>query len=65
MTTIPVTTLSAQVFDRSAGSRTSKSHRGLLFAAAVYLAVTLVELSIIALAVPGIADINQLYVIVP
>jgi hypothetical protein len=65
MTTIPATTLSPHVFDRGTLRKSSEHHRGLLVAAAVYLAVALVELSIIALAVPGIADISRLYVIVP
>jgi hypothetical protein len=65
MTTIPATTLSPHLFERSAIRRTSEFNHGLRFAAALYLAVALVELSIIVLAVPGIADISQLYVIVP
>jgi hypothetical protein len=40
-------------------------NQGLIFAAALYLAVAIVELSIIALAAPGIAEIGSLYVTVP
>jgi hypothetical protein len=40
-------------------------NRGLIFAAATYLAVALVELSIIVLAAPGIAEIGRLSVTVP
>jgi len=37
----------------------------LIFAAALYLAVAIVELSIIVLAAPSIAEIGSLYVTVP
>ncbi len=62
MTAIPATTLSPELFERSTISRNSQSHRGLFFAAALYLAVAIVELTIIALAAPGIAEIASLYV---
>jgi hypothetical protein len=65
MTTIPATTLSRQVFERRAVRTTSAFNRGLVFAAAVYLAVALVELSIIVLAAPGIAEIGQQYMAAP
>jgi hypothetical protein len=65
MTTIPATTLSPQLFERSALRTTSEFNRGLVFAAAVYLAVALVELSIIVLAAPGIAEIGPLYMSAP
>jgi hypothetical protein len=40
-------------------------NRGLALAAALYLAVAIVELSIIALAAPSISEIGSLYVTVP
>jgi hypothetical protein len=63
MATIPATALSPQ-FQRSAIRRTSEFNRGLIFAAAVYLAVAIVELSIIVLAAPSIAEIGRLSVTV-
>ena len=63
MTTIPATTLSRQ--ERGTVRRNSGFNQGLIFAAALYLAVAIVELSIIALAAPGIAEIGSLYVTVP
>ena len=69
MTAIPATTLSRQLFERGTVRRNSGFNQGLIFAAAlylaVYLAVAIVELSIIALAAPGIAEIGSLYVTVP
>jgi len=65
MTTIPATTLSRQLFERGTVPRNSGFNQGLIFAAALYLAVAIVELSIIALAAPGIAEIGSLYVTVP
>jgi hypothetical protein len=65
MTTIPATTLSRQLFERGTVRRNSGFNQGLIFAAALYLAVAIVELSIIALAAPGIAEIGSLYVTVP
>jgi hypothetical protein len=65
MTAIPATTLSRQLFERGTVRRNSGFNQGLIFAAALYLAVAIVELSIIALAAPGIAEIGSLYVTVP
>ena len=65
MTAIPATTLSRQLFGRGTVRRNSGFNQGLIFAAALYLAVAIVELSIIALAAPGIAEIGSLYVTVP
>ena len=65
MTTIPATTLSRQLFERGTVRRNSGFNQGLIFAAALYLAVAIVELSIIVLAAPGIAEIAPLYVPVP
>jgi len=65
MTAIPATTLSRQLFERGSVRRNSGFNQGLIFAAALYLAVAIVELSIIALAAPGIAEIGSLYVTVP
>ena len=65
MTAIPATTLSRQLFERGTVRRNSGFNQGLIFAAALYLAVANVELSIIALAAPGIAEIGSLYVTVP
>ena len=65
MTTIRGTTLTPHLFERSAPRRSSEFNRGLIFAAAAYLAVTLVEFSIIVLAAPGIAETGGLAVSVP
>jgi hypothetical protein len=65
MTAIPATTLSRQLFERGTVRRNLGFNQGLIFAAALYLAVAIVELSIIALAAPGIAEIGSLYVTVP
>jgi len=65
MTTIPATTLSHQLFERGTVRRNSGFNQGLIFAAALYLAVAIVELSIIVLAAPGIAELGSLYVTVP
>jgi hypothetical protein len=65
MTTIPVTTLSRKLSERGAIRRNSGLNQGLIFAAALYLAMAIVELSIIVLAAPGIAEIGSLYVPVP
>jgi hypothetical protein len=62
MTTIPATTLSQQLFGRDTVRRNSELNRGLIFAAALYLAVAIVELLIIVLAAPSIAEIGSLYV---
>ena len=65
MTTIPATTLSRKLSERGAIRRNSGLNQGLIFAAALYLAMAIVELSIIVLAAPGIAEIGSLYVPVP
>jgi hypothetical protein len=65
MTTIPATTLSQELFERGTVRRNSEFNRGLTFAAALYLAVAIVELWIIVLAAPSIAEIGSLYVTVP
>jgi hypothetical protein len=65
MTTIPATTFSQQLFERGTGRRNSGLNRGLALAAALYLAVAIVELSIIVLAAPSISEIGSLYVTVP
>jgi hypothetical protein len=62
MTTIPATTLSQQLFERGAVHRSSEFSRGFAFAAALYLAVAIVELSITVLGAPSIAEIGSLYV---
>jgi hypothetical protein len=60
MTTIPATTFSQQLFERGTGRRNSGLNRGLALAAALYLAVAIVELSIIVLAAPSISEIGSL-----
>ena len=65
MTTIPATTFSQQLFERGTIRRNSGLNRGLALGAALYLAVAIVELSIIVLAAPSIAEIGSLYVTVP
>jgi hypothetical protein len=65
MSTVPATTFSQQLFERGTVRRPSKFNRGLAFAAALYLAVAIVELSIIVLAAPSIAEIGSFYVTVP
>jgi len=65
MTTIPATTSSRELFERGTVRRNSEFNRGLAFAAALYLAVAIVELSIIVLAAPSIAEIGSFYVTVP
>jgi hypothetical protein len=64
MTAIPATTLSQQLFGRGTVRRKSEFNRELIFAAALYLAVAIVELSIIVLAASRIAEIGSLYVTV-
>ena len=64
MTTIPATTLAQQLFERGT-VRTSEFNRGLVFVAALYLAVAIVELSIIVLTAPSLAEIGSIYVTVP
>jgi hypothetical protein len=65
MTTMPATTVSQQLFRRGAVRKTSEFNRGLTFAAVLYLAVAIVELSIVVLAAPSIAEIGSFYVTVP
>ena len=65
MTTIPATTFSQQLSERGTVRGNSGLNRGLAFAAALYLAVAIVELSIIVLAAPSISEIGSLYVTVP
>ena len=65
MTTVPATALSQQLFEHGTVRRNSGFNRELFFAAAVYLAVAIVELSIIVLAAPSISEIGSLYVTVP
>jgi hypothetical protein len=62
MTTIPATTLSQELFEHATVRRNSGFNHGLIFAAALYLAVAIVELSIIVLAAPSIAGVGSLYV---
>jgi hypothetical protein len=65
MTTIPATTLSQESFQRVPIRRNAEFNWGLTFAAALFLAVAIAELSIIVLAAPGIVEISSLYVPVP
>jgi len=65
MTTIPATTLSQQLFERGTVRRNSEFNWGLTLVAALYLAVAIVEFSIIVLAAPSIAEIGSFYVTVP
>ncbi len=62
MTTIHATTLPQELFERSTVRRSSGFNRGLIFAAALYLGVAIVELLIIVLAAPSIAEVGTLYV---
>jgi hypothetical protein len=64
MTMIPATTLSQQLFGRVTVGRNSEFNWGLTLVAALYLAVAIVEFSIIVLA-PSIAEIDSFYVAVP
>jgi hypothetical protein len=65
MTTIPAPTLSRQLFGRDTVRRSSELNRELIFAAALYLAVAIAELSIIVLLAPSIAEVGSFYVTVP
>ena len=65
MSTIPTTTLSQELFERGTVRRNSEFDGVLIFAVALYLAVAIVELSIIVLAAPSITEIGSLYVTVP
>jgi hypothetical protein len=62
MSTIHATTLSKELFEHATVRRNSGFNGGLIFAAALYLTVAIVELSIIVLAAPSIAEIGSLYV---
>ena len=62
MTTLPATTLSQQLFKGGTVRRHFQLNRVLIFAAALYLVVAIVELAIIVLAAPSIAEIGSLYV---
>jgi hypothetical protein len=64
MATVPVTTLSKELFERSTVRRSSGFNQGLIFSAALYLAVAIIELSIIVHAAPSIAEIGSFYVTV-
>jgi hypothetical protein len=61
MTTIPATTLSRQLFGRGTVRRNAEFNWGLTFAAALFLAVAIAELSISVLAAPRLAEIGSLY----
>ena len=65
MTTIPAPTLSRQLFERGTVHKKSEFDWRLIFAAALFLAVAIVELSIIVVAAPSIAEIGSFYVTVP
>jgi hypothetical protein len=65
MSTIHATTLSQQLFGRGGVRRKSEFNRRLVFAAVLYLAVAIVEFSIIVSAAPSIAEIGSFYVTVP
>jgi hypothetical protein len=62
MTTIPVKTLSQELSERGSVRGNSEFNRALIFAVALYLAVAIIELLIIGLAAPSIAEIGLLYV---
>jgi len=62
MTTIPAKTLLQELFERGSVRRNSEFNRALIFAVALYLAVAIIELLIIGLAAPSIAEIGSLYV---
>ena len=61
MTTIPAPTLSQELFERGPVRANSEFNRALIFAVALYLAVAIIELLIIGLAAPSIAEIGLLY----
>ena len=62
MTTVPVKTLSQELSERGSVRGNSEFNRALIFAVALYLAVAIIELLIIGLAAPSIAEIGLLYV---
>ena len=61
MSTVPATSFSPQLFERGAVRRNSQFNWALILVAAVYLAVAIVEFSIIVLTAPSIAEIGSLY----
>ncbi len=65
MSTIPTTISSQEPFEHGTVRRNSEFNGALIFAAALYLAVAIVELTIIVLAAPSITQIGSLYVTVP
>jgi hypothetical protein len=65
MTTNPATTLPQQLFKGGTIRKNLEFNWKLAFVAALYLAVAVVELSIIILAAPSITEIGRLYVTVP
>ena len=65
MTTIPAPTLAQQLFERGTVHKNSEFDWRLVFAAALFLAVAIVELSIIVAAAPSVAEIGSFYVTVP
>lgn len=64
MSRIHATILSRQLFGRDTVHRNSELNPGLILAAALFLVVAIVELWIIVLAAPSIAEIGPLYVTV-
>ncbi len=65
MTVIPAPTLSQQSFKRGRARRNLGSKWSLALAAALFLALAIVEFSIIALAAPNVAEIGPFAVTVP
>jgi len=62
MSTIHASTLSKELLEHATVHGNSGFNNGLIFATALYLMVAIVELSIIVLAAPSIAEIGSLYV---
>jgi hypothetical protein len=65
MTAISAPGLSRHLFERGMVRSNPGFKRGLAFAAALFLAVAIVELSIIVLAAPTITEVGAFYVTVP
>ena len=65
MTVIPATTFSHQSFKRGSVRGNLESRWSLALAAALFVAVAIVELSIVALAAPNVAEIGSFAVTVP
>jgi hypothetical protein len=61
MTTIHATTSSHALLERGGVRKNVHTDRGLVFAAALFLAVAVVELTIIVVAAGSLADIGALY----